>query len=167
MSHQKTLFILRHAKSTWDEIGKRDFDRTLKTRGIDDIKLLSKVISKEIKNLDLILSSPANRAIHTAILLAQTVGFPMEKIRIKEDLYETDEDQVELIVRSLHNDLNTVMIVGHNPTSTYFVNRFLMEAIDNIPTAGLVRLTFNIDSWQDIGKKHLESSSFDFPRKYQ
>ncbi len=160
----KTLYILRHAKSSWDEPEKSDFDRSLKMRGINDVKLLAKKVKGDTDGIDLIISSPANRAIHTAILFAQAVGFPMDKLLIKENLYETTELEVQKLVKSLPDNLNKVMIVGHNPTSTHFTNLFLKETIFNIPTSGLVGLTFSVDKWVDIERGNLCASFFDFPK---
>jgi phosphohistidine phosphatase len=167
MDKPKTLLVLRHAKSTWDEPDKQDLDRALKTRGLNDIKLLAREVQPTVINLDTIFSSPANRAIHTAILFSLTVGFPLEKICITKKLYETDEYQLEEFVKGFSDDLNTVMIVGHNPTSTDFVNLFLNETIYNIPTSGLVGLSFSSTKWMKIGKSSLLSSFFHFPKEFQ
>ncbi len=166
MVSSKTLFVLRHAKSSWDETEKRDFDRPLKARGIDDALNLANSIRKELVDIDVIISSPANRAIHTAILICQAVGLPLDIIQLNEKLYETYEEEVERIVKSLPNHVNTAMIVGHNPTFTYFANKFIPSPIDNIPTSGIVQLQFDITSWSDISRNKLKSSFFDFPKNH-
>jgi len=136
-------------------------------RGINDIRLLGHEVKDRLGDIDIIFSSPANRAIHTAILFAQTVGFPLENIRIVESLYETNELYMEEFVKGLPNELNSIVVVGHNPTSTDFVNLFLNNSIDNIPTSGLVKLVFDTISWKGISKGVLKSSFFDYPKNHQ
>jgi len=166
MSSEKLLVVLRHAKSSWEETDKTDFDRALKGKGIEDIQLLASKLKKKLGTIDVIYSSPANRAIHTAIRFAQIVGFPLSGIRIEEGLYEAHEKYVEEFVKSLPDDLQCVMIVGHNPTSTDFVNVFLSERIENLPTAGLVMLRFSMSSWSEISSSSLTSFYLDFPKNH-
>jgi phosphohistidine phosphatase len=166
MEGQKTLIILRHAKSSWEENDKSDFDRVLKEKGIDDIRLLASNVKDNLPRIDIIFSSPANRAIHTAILFAISVGIPTDRIRIVEGLYDTNELRVDEFVKSLPDELTNVVVVGHNPTSTDFVNLFLKNKIDNIPTSGMVMLTFTVQSWRDISPKNLIASTFNHPNNY-
>lgn len=166
MSKTKTLYVLRHAKSSWDELDKGDFDRPLKSRGIDDARRLAQILREELSDLDIVVSSPANRAIHTTILFCQTVGLPMEIIHINENIYESYEEDIERIVKSFPDEVSKAMIVGHNPTFTYFANRFLPNSIDNIPTSGIVKLEFSVNGWERIGKDKLVSHFFDFPKNY-
>jgi phosphohistidine phosphatase len=163
----KELFVLRHAKSSWDEPDKDDIDRALTTRGIHDAYQMANRHKSLLKSVDLILTSYANRAIHTSTIFAHEIGYPYDRINISAKLYETSEEQLISLIKNLSNELTRVLIVGHNPTFTYFVNRYLKNAIDNIPTAGLVGLSFNAKSWKDISKENLQSSLFEFPKKEQ
>lgn len=167
MENNKTLIILRHAKSTWDETGKADFDRALKEKGIQDIRTLASEVKGMLGKIDTIYSSPANRAIHTAILFAKGIGFPTERITIVDGLYETNEIRIFEFVKELPKESCNVVIVGHNPTSTDFVNMFLKDKIDNIPTSGIVKLTFDVRGWADISSHNLSSSFFDYPKNHQ
>jgi phosphohistidine phosphatase len=163
----KELFILRHAKSSWDEPDKDDVDRALTTRGIHDAYYMANQQKKLLKSVDLILTSHANRATHTATIFAGVIGYPFDKIKLLSNLYEISEDQLSSIAKALPNEFARVLIVGHNPTFTYFVNRYLPKPIDNIPTAGIVGMSFNTASWKDISKENLQSSFFEFPKKAQ
>ena len=166
MSKTKTLYVLRHAKSSWDEMDKNDFDRALKSRGIDDARKLAHIHRNELSDVDIVVSSPANRAIHTAILFCQTIGLPMQIIHINENIYESYEDEIERIVRAFPDEVSKAIIVGHNPTFTYFANRFLPNSIENIPTSGIVKLEFSAKSWENIAKNNLVSHFFDYPKNY-
>ena len=163
----KELFILRHAKSSWDEPGVDDVDRSLTPRGISDAHVMASRLKKQLNNLDLILASHANRATHTATIFAEVIGFPLSNVKISSKIYEISEGQLVSIVKALPDELTRVLIVGHNPTFTYFANKYLREGIDNLPTAGIVGLSFNTGSWCDISRDNLQSSFFDYPKKVQ
>jgi phosphohistidine phosphatase len=124
-------------------------------------------LKKQLKGIELILTSYANRATHTATIFAEVIEFPLSNIKISSKIYEISENQLLSIVKALPDDLTRVLIVGHNPTFTYFVNKYLREGIDNLPTAGIVGLSFNVSSWSEISKDNLQSSFFDYPKKDQ
>ncbi len=157
------MVIIRHAKSSWEEEEKNDFDRALKPKGINDIVRIAGETKTLLGEIDVVFSSSANRAVHTAILFAKAVGIPTEKISIVDDLYETNEVIVLNFVRALDNNLGTVAIIGHNPTLTDFANLFVDEQIDNIPTSGLVRIDFREDCWENISKKNVNKVTVRFP----
>jgi phosphohistidine phosphatase len=163
----KELFVLRHAKSSWDEPNKDDIDRALTTRGISDAYAMANRIKKQLHEIDMIITSHANRATHTATIFASIINYPIEKIRISPNIYETSEARLLSLVKDLPNESSRVMIVGHNPTFTSFVNRFLTNPIDNIPTTGIVGITFKIDRWKEISMEKVHSSFFEFPKKEQ
>ena len=163
----KELFVLRHAKSSWDEPNVDDVDRGLTSRGITDAYSIANRQKKLLKEVDLILTSRANRATHTATIFADIIGYPFDKIKLSSNLYEISETQLITIVKGLPDELARVLIVGHNPTFTYFVNKYLKSPIDNIPTAGIVGLSFHAISWKDISRDNLQSSFFEYPKKEQ
>jgi phosphohistidine phosphatase len=163
----KELFVLRHAKSSWDEPNKDDIDRALTSRGINDAYTMASRLKNQLKAVDLIITSHANRAIHTSTIFAGVIGYPFDKIKITSTLYEANEANLILLVKGLPDEFVRVLIVGHNPTFTYFVNRYLHKSIDNIPTAGVVGMSFNTSLWKDISRENLQSSFFEFPKKEQ
>jgi phosphohistidine phosphatase len=164
MNSSKTLFVLRHAKSCWEEFGTSDFDRPLKAKGILDTQNLAKTFKDDFLKIEVVVSSPANRAIHTAILICKTIGLPLDRIKLNEILYETSETVVDSIVRGLPNELNVAMIVGHNPTFTNFANNFLTKPIDNLPTTGLVKLQFSSKVWSAISRNNVVSEYVECPK---
>ena len=161
----KELFVLRHAKSSWDDPNIDDIDRALTTRGIADAYSMANRLKKQLLGIDLILTSYANRAEHTATIFASTINYPVESIKITSNIYETSEVKLTTLIKELPNELSRVLIVGHNPTFTYFANRFLQSPIDNIPTTGIVGITFRIDTWNEISIDKVHSSFFEFPKK--
>jgi len=161
----KELFVLRHAKSSWDEPNVDDVDRGLTARGINDAYLIANRQKKVLKNVDLILTSHANRAIHTTTIVAGVIGYPFDSIKISANLYEISEVHLISVVKALPDELARVLIVGHNPTFTYYVNRYLKNPIDNIPTAGIIGLSFSTASWKDISSDNLQSNFFEYPKR--
>ena len=165
MKKRKTLHIVRHAKSNWDYDNISDIDRPLKLKGIKNAYEMA--IRIKIRNAlpELIITSPANRAIHTAIIFARVFEFPLSKIIVEENLYATEQDSIIDIIKKTDNSVPSLMIFGHNPEFTNLANIFVKNTIDNISTAGIVSLVFDIDNWKDISKKKLVSELFDFPKK--
>lgn len=163
----KEIFVLRHAKSSWDEPNVDDVDRALTPRGINDAHSIATRQKKLLKDVDLIITSHANRAIHTATIFAEVIEYPFERIKISANIYEIGESQLISLVKAIPDEFARVLIVGHNPTFTYFVNRYLKNPIDNIPTAGIVGFSFNTAFWKDISRDNLQSSFFEYPKKEQ
>ena len=161
----KTLYILRHAKSSWDNPELDDFQRPLNSRGEKDAPRMGKRLRKEDVNPTLICSSPANRALTTAQLVAAELDYPTSSIREEQRLYHAGEESILEIVRSFDDILETVMIVGHNPGLTEFTNDLLNEEISNIPTAGIVGATLDIKSWKEAGWGCGEMLFFEYPKK--
>lgn len=164
MKHLKVLHVARHAKSSWDNDGIADIDRTLKSRGIKNAYEISRKL--KLNNLipERIISSPANRALHTAIIFARVFEFPLAKLEINDSLYESRTEDIVDIIRELDDRCNSVMIFAHNPDVTDLVNKFIKIPVDNIPTSGVVTLTFSAHEWSGIDRKNLENQELNFPK---
>ncbi|MBN1821324.1 MAG: histidine phosphatase family protein [Prolixibacteraceae bacterium] len=147
----KRVVIVRHAKSVpygYDD----DFHRDLKEpRGYND----AKKVSEELRNYDvlpdLIISSPAKRALKTARIFAETFEFPEKKIQLLEDLYDgiSTHELVELL-NGLENNLNSVFIFGHNPTIYYLIKGLAPRFNEDIPTSSSVSIEFKCDNWKEL-----------------
>ena len=155
----KTLTLIRHAKSSWDH-DIADIDRPLSTRGFNDAKLLSNELLKHKFNPDAIFSSPANRALTTCKLFMDTLNLSSDLLTITDELYDFGGQKVANFIRKLDNGYESVLIFGHNHAFTEISNSFGDMYIDNVPTCGLVKLQFEIDSWKDISKGHTEMTLF-------
>jgi len=113
---------------------------------------------------DLIVTSPANRALHTAIIFARVLKLYLDKIQIEESLYECETSSVIDIIEGVSSEVNNLIIVGHNPTFTNFANLYLPDYVDNIPTSGIVNLRFDTRKWNIIDIAPI-FSEIDFPKK--
>lgn len=147
----KNLILIRHAKSSW-EAPLKDIDRPLDMRGINDAHLVASNCLQYIPSSFVIWSSAAKRTQATAIIFAQNILYPIESIIFKEELYTFDEKQLERIIKSCSNELESIILFGHNVAITDFVNKFGDIFIDNVPTSGFVSLEFETDNWKMIAK---------------
>jgi phosphohistidine phosphatase len=146
----KTLYIVRHAKSSWDFSDIPDYERPVLDIGIERTKKIIKHLKKQETKPDLIISSHALRARDTARMIADGLSFPIEKMLIMNEIYHGDIDEIIYLITTLSNDTKKVMIVGHNPTLTTLSNRFLEEPIDWLPTSGVVCIEFKTDKWENF-----------------
>lgn len=152
----KTLYIVRHAKSSW-EFNVQDDERSLLSKGIKRTHKIGKYLKEKQTSVDLILSSYAVRAFETAKIIASAIDYPEENIIIVDNLYHATTDRLYDELYGLDNDVKSVMIFGHNPTFTSFANHFLEQEIDWLPTSGLVAVNFLTDHWTEISSaKHQE-----------
>jgi len=167
MAKGKTLFIVRHGKSNWDYENAADMDRPLNSRGINDAHNMAGRLSKKQILPDLLFTSPAIRALHTAIIFSMELNSPLEKIKIDKAFYHTYPEEIVSYIQKTDNSINSIMIFGHNPGFTDLANLFVIESISNVPTSGIVELSFGTDTWENIGNKTLRSEYFDYPKKHK
>ncbi len=159
----KTLYLVRHAKSSWKDKSIIDFDRPLNKRGLHDAPLIGSMLRSKKIDLELIISSPAKRAKETAKILANELVFK-GNILFDEEIYEASLDQLISKIKNLDENLNKVMLIGHNPELTNLANYLSKEFITNIPTCGVVALTID-KSWKNISAKNCKIMFFEYPKK--
>jgi phosphohistidine phosphatase len=158
----KTLYIVRHAKSSWNYIDVKDYDRPLTERGINDAYLIASVLKTKIKKPDVFLSSSANRALHTAIIFSDTLGYPLTNLKINRSLYSFSDGYLLKTIYALDDDFDTAIIFSHNHGINDFVNKFGNQIIDNVPTAGVVGIKFDENHWKNVKKG--ETILLEFPK---
>ena len=160
----KTLYLIRHAKSSWKFPELSDAERPLNKRGKRDAPEMGKRLSERGLFPDLMLSSPANRAFTTCKTIAEKLDYPKEAIETDEDIYHAGVDLLLKVVRSIDDTWNTVCLFGHNPGFTDFANELTHSDIFNIPTCGVFACTFEVESWKDIGLGKGQRLFYDFPK---
>jgi len=148
----KTIYILRHAKSSWDFPHLSDEERPLIDKGKKRTRLINQYLIEQNIAIDLIISSHALRAYDTAKIVARAIGFPIENIRMNKMIYHSNEDNLIDQFYDLSDEINSAMLVGHNPTLTNFANLFLDEKIEWLPTSGLVSISFHTDQWVNLSE---------------
>jgi phosphohistidine phosphatase len=165
MKQAKILHVVRHAKSSWDFDGTADIDRTLKEKGIRNAYSVSRKMKLSNPVPEKILTSPATRALHTAVIFARVFEYPLSKLEINQTLYESSAGSITDMLRALDENIKSVMIFGHNPDFTELVNTFIKSPIENLPTSGAATLEFNAARWKDINRNTLVKEILIFPGK--
>ena len=160
----KNLLIIRHAKSSWDNITQRDFDRPLNDRGNRDAPIMAKRILKRGADIDAFVSSPANRAFTTATYFAEAYNVKKKNIIVIDSLYHAEVNMFYEVINNLDNELKTVALFSHNPGITSFVNSLTQTRIDNMPTCGIFAVKADVKSWGDFTAAEKTFWFFDYPK---
>ena len=146
----KTLYIVRHAKSSWDNPGLADHERPIIKKGKNRTKLVCDYLVENNLNVDLLISSHAVRAQQTAFIIADALNYPEGNIQISPTIYHGDIDNLFNQLFELSDDVTSVMLFGHNPTFTTFANYFLPKNMDWLPTSAIVSIEFDTDQWENF-----------------
>lgn len=144
----------------------RDFDRPLNKRGKRDAPFMGKLIKEKGIEPDLIITSPARRALRTAEYFAEELSYPKEKIIRDDNLYEAGVNDIVNVISGINSDSETIMLFGHNPGITDFCNSISDKYIDNIPTSAVVSLVLKTGQWSDINTNTCKLEFFEYPKKY-
>ena len=145
----KTWVMVRHAKSSW-ESNLLDRERPLADRGVKDAILVGQELNRHNLHIDQVFSSPAKRALDTALLMVSELGLSTQNIQIEDDLYDFVGEQALSFVLSLPNDFHTIMTFGHNHACTHLAQSLGNCRKANIPTATAVIFHFDVSLWSDI-----------------
>lgn len=113
----------------------------------------------------LLLSSPASRALYTALIMSRTWGLPPDALQIHEEIYEASARDLDEVLATVPSTVSSVALFGHNPTFTLYANRFLDHPLNNLPTAGVVVVTLESEGWSDPGKQRIVETYVDYPKK--
>jgi len=160
----KTLFLVRHAKSSRDDPSLPDRERPLDDRGKRDAPKMGKRLAKRHAKLDLLVSSPALRALTTAHLIADEMGYKRKDIVVDDRLYASSPDDLLAVIRALDNKLDRVMLVGHNPEFSNLAHRLSSEIVD-MPTSAVIEYHFDTKAWTVIGEVEPAKTVLDYPKK--
>jgi len=163
----KTLIIIRHAKSSWNEPGLPDHDRPLNDRGLQDASLMGAVLRGWDLPPTRVISSSAVRALTTAELVLQEIGWGVDEIQVEEDLYHASAGGTLDIILSQEDMLEGLMLFGHNPGMTDLVNRLSGADLTKLPTAGVFIAEYDVPRWQDLGPSRLGEYNLEFPKSYR
>jgi phosphohistidine phosphatase len=160
----KTLFLIRHAKSSWDNAALPDKERPLNDRGRRDAPKMGERLAKRDVKPDLILSSPAVRALSTAEIIAEKLNYRRKDIVVMERLYAAEVDDLLDVIRQLGDEQKCVMMFGHNPEFTELAHRLSGE-IAQMPTCAVAEFTFDAESWSGIDTIKPAEVLLDYPKK--
>lgn len=159
----KTLYIMRHAKSSWKFEELSDHDRPLNKRGRTDAPLMGQELVANNAKIQLILSSPAVRAITTATLVARELDYDADDIAIDDRIYGASAAELLEIVREAPADVDSMLMVGHNDAISEFANMLSPKPLTSMPTAGVVALRFDCESWHDVNRSNAGLLFYEVP----
>ncbi|MEQ9409237.1 MAG: histidine phosphatase family protein [Fuerstiella sp.] len=163
MNSSKLLFLVRHAKSSWKDETLDDLDRPLNGRGRRNAPEMGRRLFVRGQLPAAVISSPATRAVATALALVEAMGVEPGNLMVEESLYGASPDDVLEFVRTLDSTLPSAMLVFHNPCITEVANLFSPEPIDNVPTCGIVTLQIDADHWTFV-RDSVRLIDFDYPK---
>ncbi len=161
----RKLTLVRHAKSSWDNADLRDFDRPLNRRGFKHASAMGNRLANNNYSVDVIISSPAVRAIITAELIAGEIGFDKNNILCKPEIYAAGLHTLLNVITNIDDKHEHAMLVGHNPGCTCLYNYLCDACVDNVPTCSVVQIAFNTHTWQGTSEHSGKIIDFDFPKK--
>jgi phosphohistidine phosphatase len=142
MSRKIIVHLVRHGKASSDYVSHvQDIDRALSEKGIINTVASAEKFISQYPTPDLIISSHAIRALHTAHIFANATGYPPEKVQIKTELYTRGEKEIYSILANLPDEIERIMITGHNPDLTLVANR-LSEPIDDMRPSDVVTFSY-------------------------
>jgi phosphohistidine phosphatase len=159
----KTLYLVRHAKSSWGDPALSDRDRPLNERGLRDVATMGTRLARRDVKPDMLLCSPATRALTTAEHLAKALGIKHKDMVVTERLYAAPAKELLSVIQELGDKPNRVMLVAHNPGLTELVRHFASEIYD-MPTCAIAEFTFAAPSWVDIGNAEPANVVLDHPK---
>ena len=159
----KTLYLVRHAKSSWGDPALPDRDRPLNERGLRDVATMGQRLTERGVKVDVMLSSPATRALTTAEHLAKALGIKRKDVVVTEQLYAAPAKELLSVIQGLGDEPKRVMLVAHNPGLTELARHFASEITD-MPTCAVAEFTFAAQTWAGIGQAEPAYVVLDYPK---
>ena len=161
----RELVLIRHAKSSWDHPELQDFERTLNHRGLRDAPMMGQRLAASGFRADIIVSSPATRAIMTAARIAAEIGFDTDSIVQNPLVYGASPGALMEVIAGIDDAFQIAVLVGHNPGITQLCNALCEARIENVPTCGIARVRFEGTRWKDVPRQKGQLDGFDYPKK--
>lgn len=150
MSH--FLYLMRHAQSADKHLSQSDKERELTPKGLNDAILIGAYLHRQKINFDLVVSSTAVRAKHTAELVIDAAKLMPDKIQLDDELFTASVRTFLSVVNQLHDSFSHVMCVGHNPVISYLAEYLTKAEIGDMPPAGLAIIQFKGQHWKEISQ---------------
>ncbi len=162
----KKIIFVRHGKA--EDAGPEfsDFERSLTIRGKSVSRQMALKLKEKENNLGVIITSPAFRAIETALIFAGVYAMPPEKIVINSNLYfSIDQNSFMDILKNTKEDIDTITLFGHNPSFTELPELFGKESPEVLPKSGIICLSFRTKTWSGINRNGGNNDYFLKPKK--
>ena len=157
---------MRHAKSSWENENINDMDRPLNARGDRDAPFMGQIMLQKGVLPEEIISSPAERTLATLRHICPVINVPFQRVKVNPSLYAASPSEMLILIKEINENVQSALLLGHNPGLTDLSNYLSGYPIDNIPTCGIVELFFNRKSWQEIELGSCQMGFFEYPKKY-
>ena len=154
----KSIIIIRHADASYDTNVPTDFDRPLTKQGLLDAKVMGKILAEKKLKVNLLLSSPANRAITTARIIAEQIEYD-KRIEEKKRIYNASHREILDIISKLNNEIHSVIVFGHNPGLHMLTEKLSNQHFNQFPTCAIAKIILNIKSWKVISNLYLSEEN--------
>lgn len=162
----KRLYVIRHAKSSWSDPALGDFERRLNRRGKRDAPFMGTRLKEGGAKPDMIVSSPARRAVKTARAIAKALGFPTGKIVEEMTVYEASLHDLLAVVRKIPDACGEVIMVGHNPGFSDLAGYLASDSTVYMPTCAVCCVDLDVDSWARVRSGLGRMVTYDYPKKH-
>ena len=163
----KTVYFIRHAKSSWSDPEAEDHDRQLNSRGLRDAPFMAKLLKGKGARPDRLVSSSAVRARTTALYFAQEFDLVPTDLQIEGDIYEAFPQDVIEVIRGLDDTYDEICVFGHNPAFTSLVNAFHpKEYLAILPSCGIAKVVATVDRWSEFEAARGQLVALHFPKQY-
>lgn len=163
----KQLTLVRHAKSSWKDPELTDFDRPLNKRGRNDLPLMAERIFAQGLLPDLIITSGANRALTTARAIKTCLNIQDDAFSIQPEVYESYSETLLYLLQNSHDQLDHIMLVGHNPGLEMLGYYLTQETVEKFPTAAVMHMHLSITNWHELAEGCAMLTWFDYPKKHR
>ncbi|HUM50553.1 MAG TPA: histidine phosphatase family protein [Chitinophagales bacterium] len=149
----KYLTIIRHAKSSWSTPDLDDILRPLNERGLKSIKIIGNYLKKKNIQPDLIITSPATRAVQTAVGIGDLVNYKIDSLKINQEIYFGNTTDILAIIKNIDATVNDIFLFGHEPILSLLIYHFTKTSLEKFPTCAVYRIAFDIKSWKETDLK--------------
>lgn len=162
----KKIYLVRHAKSSWENNKLKDIERPLNKRGEKDAPFMGKLMREKKIKPDLLISSPAERALKTAKIFCSEMEINENEIIVDQELYDAARKDILRVIQQFDNNINSAMLFSHNPGLTDLADFLTSGKVYDIPTCGIVSLRGKIDNWSELNESNCEVDFFEYPKKH-
>jgi phosphohistidine phosphatase len=160
----KTLLLIRHAKSSWDDLLLHDFDRSLNARGLKDAPMMAQRLKVKKIKIDGFISSPAKRAKSTCELFMKEYAVNKKEMILQTQIYLASPEVLLEAVKQINNQFETAAVFAHNSGITDFANSLTSLKVDNMPTCSVFAVKVHTNNWSEFKTAKKEFLFFDYPK---
>ena len=160
----KTLYLVRHAKSSWKDLSLADIDRPLSKRGKQNAQRMAMYLAKKIDNPGIFISSPSRRTQDTVNYFLDEFRYDKINLILENDLYHGNVSNFQHVIERITENSRSAILFGHNPGITDYVNELTNSRIVNIPTCGIVGIDLKINRWKEINEVKGKLLFYFFPK---